>query len=65
MIAVAATKVQKATYSTYNILYLYQIAKLKLKDKRATFQLVMLAFDCNGQPVGHSEHAQINPLVLV
>ena len=34
-------------------------------DKRVTFYLLTLAFDGNGQPITHSEHAQINPLVLV
>lgn len=46
--------------------YLNLISKATLCLNRCNFYIVViLAFDGNGQPVAHSEHAQIDPLVLV
>lgn len=46
-------------------LYVY-ISKATIGLNRCNFYIVViLAFDGNGQPVAHSEHAQFDPLVLV
>ena len=46
--------------------YFYLISKATFGLNRCNFYIVfILALDGNCQPIAHSEHAQIDPLVLV